>query len=150
MSPHRLVFGKACHLSVELKHKSYWDVKKHSLDYNLAGKEHKLRLQELEENRLEVYDTSVIYKGKAKTFHDANLSRKEFQVGEKVLLFISKLKLFPGKLNSRWLGPFVAVKTYPHCGVEIKSFAANKISKVNGHMLKHFYDGDQVCLAEEI
>ena len=78
MSPHRLVFGKACHLSVELKHKSYWDVKKHSLDYNLAGKERKLQLQELEEIRLEAYDNSVIYKGNVKAFHVAKLSRKEF------------------------------------------------------------------------
>ena len=88
----------------------------------------------------------MIYKGKAKAFHDDKLSRKEFQVGEKVLLFNSKLKLFPGKLNSRWLGPFMVVKTYPHGAVEIKSFAANKIFEVNGHRLKHFYEGYQVCL----
>jgi len=55
-----------------------------------------------------------------------------------VLLFNSKLKLFPGKLSSRWLGPFMVVKTYPHGVVEIKSFAA----KVNGHRQKHFYEGD--------
>jgi len=72
----------------------------------------------------------VIYKGKAKVFHDAKFSRKEFQLGEKVLLFNSKLRLFPGKLNTRWLGPFQAVKTYPHGAVEIKSFAINKIFKV--------------------
>jgi len=109
-----------------------------------------LQLQELEEIRLEAYDNSLIYIGKAKAFHDAKLSRKEFQVGEKLLLFNSKLKLFSGKLNSRWLGPFMVVKTYPHGVVDIKSFATNKIFKVNGHRLKHFYKGDQVCLVEEI
>jgi len=59
-----------------------------------------LQLQELEKIRLEAYDNSDIYKGKAKAFRDAKLLRKKFQVGEKVLLFNSKLKLFPGKLNS--------------------------------------------------
>jgi len=92
----------------------------------------------------------VIYKGKAKTFHDAKLSRKEFQVGEKMLLFNSKLRLFPGKLNSRWLGSFEVVKTYPHGAIEIKSFATNNLFKVNGHRLTQFYEGDQACLMEEI
>jgi len=88
----------------------------------------------------------VIYKGKAKTFHDAKLSRKEFQVGEKVLLLNSKLKLFLGKLNSRSLGPLMVVKTYQHGAVEIKFFTTNKIFKVNGHKPKHFYERDQVCI----
>jgi len=70
------------------------------MNYMEAGKERKLQLQELEEIRLEAYDNSIIYKDKSKAFHDAKLVRKEFHVGEKVLLFHSKLKLFPGKLRS--------------------------------------------------
>jgi len=59
-SPYGLVFGKACHLPVELAHKSYWTIKQCSLDYDLAGKERKLQLQELEEIRLEAYSNLVI------------------------------------------------------------------------------------------
>ena len=106
MSPYRLVFGKPCRLHVELEHKSYWLVQQCNLGYDSAGKERKLQLQELEEMRLQAFNNSVIYKGEAKAFHDAKLSRKEFQVGEKVLLLNSKLRLFLGKLNPRWQGPF--------------------------------------------
>ena len=67
-----------------------------------------------------------------------------------MLYFNSKFRFFPSKLNSRWLGPFEVVKSYPHGAVEIKSIAINKIFKVNGHRLKYFYEGDPVCLMEEI
>lgn len=103
----------------------------------MVGKKRKLQLQELEELRLEAYDNSVIYKGKVKAFQDAKLSRKEFGVGEKVMLFNSKLRLFQGKLNS-WLGPFVVTSVHPHGAIEIQSLSTNKVSKVNGHMLKYF------------
>lgn len=116
----------------------------------MAGKERKLQLQELDELRLEAYNNLMIYKGKAKTFNDAKLSRREFQVGEKVLLFNFKLRLFPGKLKSRWLGPFVLTSVHPHGAVEIQSLSTNKIFKVNGHRLKHFKDGDSVNVIEEI
>ena len=109
-----------------------------------------MQLQELEELRLEAYDNSAIHKGKAKAFHNAKLSRKEFRVGEKVLLFNSKLRLFPGKLKSRWLGPFVVTSVHRHGAVEIQSLSTNKIFKVNGHKLKHFKDGDSVNVIEEI
>ena len=107
-------------------------------------------MHELEEFRLEAYDNSVIYKGKAKEFDDAKLSRIEFQVGEKVLLFNSKLRLFPSKLESRWVGPFVVTSVRPHGAVEIQSLSTNNIVKVNGHMLKHFRDGDSVNIIEKI
>lgn len=59
----------------------------------------------------------------------------------KVLLYDSSLKLFPGKLHSSWLGPFILTTIYPHEAVEIKSLNTHKIFKVNGHRLKPFYEG---------
>ena len=79
-----------------------------------------------------------------KVFHDKIISRKEFKVGQKVLLYHSRLRLFPGKLRSRWIGPFVVTNIFPHDAVEIQSLATSKVFKVNGHRLKTFYEGFQV------
>jgi hypothetical protein len=69
------------------------------------------------------------------------------------LLFNSRLKLFPGKLKSRWSGPFVVHKVFPHGAIEIKNQDNGDIFKVNGQRLKPYYRGqqpgliDQMCLA---
>ena len=78
------------------------------------------------------------------------LVRKEFTIGQKVILYNSRLKLMPGKLRSRCLGPFIVVNVFPHGAVEIKSEATNKVFKVNGHRLKIFYEGAQENLVEEV
>ncbi|XP_074299368.1 uncharacterized protein LOC141630447 [Silene latifolia] len=69
------------------------------------------------------------------------LSRKFFSVGDKGLLHNSRLKLFPGKLKSRWNGPFEVIKVYEHGAVDIKCCNSGKEFKVNGHKLKPYYEG---------
>jgi hypothetical protein len=68
-----------------------------------AGSHRKLQLTELEELRNDAYDSSKIYKEKTKTFHDRHIRSKTFEPDHKVWLFNSKLRLFPGKLRSRWV-----------------------------------------------
>jgi len=109
------------------------------MDFDRAGEKRKLQLQKLKELRLEAYENSKFYKEKTKQYHDKMIVRKEFSIGQKVLLFNSCLKLMPDNLRSRWIGPFIVTNVFPYGVVENQNDSTNKSFKVNRHRLKHFH-----------
>ena len=131
MSPFRLIYGKPCHLPVELEHHGMWTIR--NLNFNLkeAGEKIFLQLLELEELRNDSYENAKIYKEKTKKWHDKHLLRKEFKEGDKVLIFNSRLKLFPSKLRSRWSALVTVTSITPYGAVGVQSENGQEF-KVNG------------------
>ncbi|XP_010666015.2 uncharacterized protein LOC104883231 [Beta vulgaris subsp. vulgaris] len=133
-----------------MEYLSAWATKEiNLLDLQAAGEAQVLQLNELDELRLEAYENHKLYKEKTKKFHDKMIEKREFHVGDKVLLFNLRLRLFPKKLKSRWSRPFVVTDAKPHGAIEISKNGGEKL-KVNGQRLKLYNEGAFIGHVEEI
>ena len=75
-----------------------------------------------------------------KVFHHKHIVRKTFEPSQKVLLYNSRLHLFPGKLRKKLIGPYIVKMVYPHGAVEVENPKSGNVFKVNGHRLKPFFE----------
>nr|GEW92897.1 reverse transcriptase domain-containing protein [Tanacetum cinerariifolium] len=140
-TPYNIVYGKSCHLPIELEHRANWALKHVNFDLKTAGDHRKLQLNELSKLRDQAYENSVIYKERTKKLHDSKIKNRIFNVGDQVLLFNSRLKIFSRNLKTRWSGPFTITRVFPYGTIELSQ--PNGLNfKVNGHRVKHYFDGD--------
>nr|GEW33616.1 reverse transcriptase domain-containing protein [Tanacetum cinerariifolium] len=114
-TPYKLVYGKSFHLPIELEYKAYWALKHANFDLKTAERTKKL--------------------------HDSKIKNRIFNVGDQVLLFNSRLKIFSRKLKTRWSGPFTIAQVFPYRTIELSQPDGPNI-KVNGHRVKHYFRGD--------
>lgn len=137
-SPYQLLFGKSCHLPMELEHKAYWATRRINFEFKEAMGQRCDDLLELDEWRNEAFENSRIYKERAARFHDLSIKKRKFEIGDDVLVFNSRLRLFPGKLQSKWSGPYVIYKDLKNGAFEVLKNDGEKFV-VNGHRLKHYF-----------
>ena len=148
-TPYHLVYGKACHLPVELEYKAAWAVKLLNFDIKPATERRMIQVHELEEIRHLVYESFKIYKEKTKAYHDKRIIARSFEPNDKVLLFNSRLRLFLGKLKSRWSEPFTVKEVRPYGAVVLLDRKGDEFV-VNSQRIKHYLADSTIAEGEEI
>nr|GEX91695.1 reverse transcriptase domain-containing protein [Tanacetum cinerariifolium] len=132
---------KNCDVRQRQKHKAYWALKHANFDLKTAGDHRNVQIYELNELRDQAYKNSLIYKEKTKTLHDSKIKNRVFNIGDRVLLFNSRLNIFSSKLKSRWSDSFTISQVYPYGTVELSQPDGPNF-KVNGHRIKHYFGED--------
>nr|GEY65620.1 hypothetical protein [Tanacetum cinerariifolium] len=117
--PYKLVYGKSCHLPIELEHRAYLALKHVNFDFKTTGDHRKLQLNELTELRDQAYENSVIYKERTKKLHNSKIKNRIFNVGDQVLIFNSHLKIFAGKLKTHRSRPFTITRVFLYGTIEL-------------------------------
>ncbi|KAK4723872.1 hypothetical protein R3W88_026651 [Solanum pinnatisectum] len=112
-----------------------WALKKLNLDWGAVSSQRVNDMNELDEFRLKAYESSALYKEKMKKYHGQKIEKREFAMGDLVLLFNSRLRLFLGKLKSKWTGTLIVTQVFPHEDVKLENKEGTRF-KVNGQRFK--------------
>ena len=113
-------------------------------DFKLDGEKRLLDLSTLDEWRSEDYENVRLLKEIVKRWHDRKIENKTFKSGDKVLLYNSRLKLFPWNLRSKWEGPYIVEEAYSSGAVKLKGKTPSLSWIVNGQHLKHYHAKEDI------
>jgi hypothetical protein len=142
MTPYQFVYGKSCHLPLELEHNAYWAINEMNLYVDATRIKSRIQISELEEMTLKAYESATFYRERMKRWYHKRLQPKEFKEGDKVLVFNSKMKIFgKGKWKSKWDGPYVVQSFSVSGAVTIMDIKGDQYV-VNGQRLKVFLEPD--------
>ncbi|XP_024004993.1 uncharacterized protein K02A2.6-like [Eutrema salsugineum] len=137
-TPFNMLYGKPCHLPVSIEHKAAWAIKMMNFDIKSAAERRLIQLNELDEIRHHAYENSKLYKERTKAYHDSKILSRQFEPNDQVLLYNSHLQLFPGKLHSRWSGPFIVKEVRPYGAIVLLTPDGSREFTVNGQRVKHY------------
>ena len=121
MSPYKMVYGKSWNFPLEVEDKEYWAIKELNYDFNLAGEKRLFDISSLDEWRTQAYENAKLFKEKVKRWHDKRIQKREFKVGEYILLYNSHFRFFAGKLLSKWEGPYIIEEFYRSRAIKINN-----------------------------
>ena len=107
-------------------------------------------ISSLDEWRTQAYDNAKLFKEKVKRWHDKRIQKREFNVGDYVLLFNSRLRFFAGKLLSKWKAPYVIEEVYRSDAIKINNFEGTNPKVVNSQRIKHYISGNPINVETNI
>ena len=81
---------------------------------------------------------------KVKRWHDKRIQKREFNVGDYVFLYNSRLRFFAGKILSKWEGPYVIEEVYRPGAIKINNFEGTSPRVVNDQRIKHYISGNPI------
>ena len=139
-TPYELVYGKQVLLPIEFQIKTFKTIIQLGLDLSEAQQQRLLQLNELDEFRRDVVQQNILIQQQRKRWHDKSIQKKQFQLGDWVLLYDSRFKIFKGKFHTRWMGRYEEIQVFENGAVEVKTIdGQNSIFLVNGHRLKKYF-----------
>ncbi|CAA7039120.1 unnamed protein product [Microthlaspi erraticum] len=124
-------------MPLELEYRARLAIKYLNMELSTTQEKREMDIHEPEEIRLGTYESSRIYKERTKAFYEKRIIPKVFKEGDDVLLFNSRLKLFPGKLKSRWSGPFKVKEVLPYGAITLVNQNGIEFT-VNGQQVKKY------------